>query len=509
MSSDDAPRAPAELVDDPDDPELSELLDSALADFGRPLPASASASASATATATATTSATASAPAAGSASALASGAASSSAGPEELNFSDAYKSFEEAMKQALKDAPAEGGQAEAAFSSMMANLAEEMAKTEVEGAEDPLAKTLADLSKTMTSDAEKMGGEPDMAELLRTFGGGGSGAAPDAASLDAFMPLMQTVMSSILSKDVLYPSLKDVSDRYPAWLAEHGPALAEPERQRYQRQHQLMLDVCAVFEEEAAGAEAERARQERVFQLMQQMQALGQPPKELVGESDLGIQFDSEGNPRLPAGLGAAAGAECSVIWLTVLIRVRTGLSQFGVFTMFAKRRELVQMLLAHRRLSEAFPLPRAPGQWRRLVVYLVWYAADVLGVTYAMLCLSSGRPCRMPHSTSAEVLYLLVSLSFMAILRMTLHFSYFLFYVAVTEHQRRFAAIEASLRHCLARGEPAALARHLRHFGACQRAADRLHAFASDWLFFSMLGDCSGLAVVPYLLTTRGSHSP
>ncbi|XP_037069605.1 peroxisomal biogenesis factor 19-like [Pollicipes pollicipes] len=247
MSSDDAPRAPAELVDDPDDPELR---------------------------------------------------------PEELNFSDAYKSFEEAMKQALKDAPAEGGQAEAAFSSMMANLAEEMAKTEVEGAEDP----------TMTSDAEKMGGEPDMAELLRTFGGGGSGAAPDAASLDAFMPLMQTVMSSILSKDVLYPSLKDVSDRYPAWLAEHGPALAEPERQRYQRQHQLMLDVCAVFEEEATGAEAERARQERVFQLMQQMQALGQPPKELVGESDLGIQFDSDGNPRLPAGLGAAAGAECSVM---------------------------------------------------------------------------------------------------------------------------------------------------------------------------------------------------
>ena len=40
----------------------------------------------------------------------------------------------------------------------MSSLTEEMAKTEVEGADDPLAKTLADLSKNLSSDAEKVGG---------------------------------------------------------------------------------------------------------------------------------------------------------------------------------------------------------------------------------------------------------------------------------------------------------------------------------------------------------------
>ena len=74
-----------------------------------------------------------------------------------------------------------------------------------------------------------------------------------------------------------------------------------------------MVEVCEVFEEEGEGAAAGR-REERVFALMQKMQALGQPPKELVGESELGLAFDEQGNPRLPAGMGAASGAECVVM---------------------------------------------------------------------------------------------------------------------------------------------------------------------------------------------------
>ena len=152
-----------------------------------------------------------------------------------------------------------------------------------------------------------------MAELLKAFSGSGDGA--DAASLDSFMPLMQTVMSSILSKDVLYPSLKDVAGRYPAWLEANGAALSPEERDRFTRQHRLMVEVCGVYEEEGDAAAADGVgRQDRVFALMQQMQALGQPPKELVGDSELGLTFDEEGNPRLPAGLGAASGAECAVM---------------------------------------------------------------------------------------------------------------------------------------------------------------------------------------------------
>lgn len=50
----------------------------------------------------------------------------------------------------------DGASGEKAFSSAMASLAEDLARSNVEGAEDPLAKTLADLSKNLSSDAEKV-----------------------------------------------------------------------------------------------------------------------------------------------------------------------------------------------------------------------------------------------------------------------------------------------------------------------------------------------------------------
>lgn len=36
-----------------------------------------------------------------------------------------------------------------------------------------------------------------------------------------FVPFMQGMMQSLLSKEVLYPSLKELSDKYPAWLSEN------------------------------------------------------------------------------------------------------------------------------------------------------------------------------------------------------------------------------------------------------------------------------------------------
>lgn len=297
MSDDKPVQKPTELVDDPDDPELSELLDKSLSDFSRPAPSATPAPAPATAAAA---------------------AEGLAAGEEEQQGSvkDAYKAFEEAIKQSLKTDPesesasATGGAGDAAFKALMTSLTDEMARSEVEGGEDPLAKTLADLSKTLTSDAKKAGAEPDMKELLKALSGSESGG-DEAASLDAFMPMMQTVMASILSKDVLYPSLKDVADRYPGWLEENSATLSQEDRDRYTSQQKLMQQVCEVFEETDGDA---TTRQDRVFALMQKMQALGQPPKELVGESEIGLAFDKDGNPSLPAGLGGASGAECVVM---------------------------------------------------------------------------------------------------------------------------------------------------------------------------------------------------
>lgn len=36
-----------------------------------------------------------------------------------------------------------------------------------------------------------------------------------------FLPFMQGMMQSLLSKEVLYPSLKELVDKYPTWLQEN------------------------------------------------------------------------------------------------------------------------------------------------------------------------------------------------------------------------------------------------------------------------------------------------
>lgn len=89
MSDEESKAKPVELVDDPEDPELSELLDSALADFGRPVPSAPAAKSAAPASSAA-------------AGAAAAPPAAATADAENVELGEAYKTFEEAMKQVIQ-----------------------------------------------------------------------------------------------------------------------------------------------------------------------------------------------------------------------------------------------------------------------------------------------------------------------------------------------------------------------------------------------------------------------
>ncbi|KAM8921141.1 peroxisomal biogenesis factor 19 [Pelodytes ibericus] len=125
------------------------------------------------------------------------------------------------------------------------------------------------------------------------------------------LPLMQNIMQNLLSKDVLYPSLKEITDKYPDWLRLNRETLPAEEYRKYQEQHDLMARICQQFESEDQG-ESETARFEAVMDLMQQLQELGHPPKELAGDSPPGLNFDLEGmnlsNP------GNASGEQCLIM---------------------------------------------------------------------------------------------------------------------------------------------------------------------------------------------------
>lgn len=46
------------------------------------------------------------------------------------------------------------------------------------------------------------------------------------------MPMMEKMMQSLLSKELLYPAIKELSDKFPDWLAENKQRLSEQEFDR-------------------------------------------------------------------------------------------------------------------------------------------------------------------------------------------------------------------------------------------------------------------------------------
>lgn len=58
------------------------------------------------------------------------------------------------------------------------------------------------------------------------------------------LSFVQGMMQQLLSKEMIYPSLKELSNEYPAWLEEHKATLSTSDLQRYTKQLELMQKVC-------------------------------------------------------------------------------------------------------------------------------------------------------------------------------------------------------------------------------------------------------------------------
>lgn len=125
---------------------------------------------------------------------------------------------------------------------------------------------------------------------------------------NAFLPFMQGMMQSLLSAEVLLPSLTEIVSKYPAWLEENGSKVSVEDKTRYESQLKLMQEVCSELGKEKAddSADVKRDRFTIVLDRMQKMQDLGQPPADLVGEGAENV---------IPSLEGAMPnGEQCSIM---------------------------------------------------------------------------------------------------------------------------------------------------------------------------------------------------
>jgi len=146
---------------------------------------------------------------------------------------------------------------------------------------------------------------PNEGELRDDISLDGDDDADDAAATGpspAFLPMLGGMMKSILSKEVLHPSLQEIANVYPGWLEENKSTLSDEDYVRFEKQYIIISEVCRDFEEETESSteDDKQRRFERVLVHMQNMHALGQPPKELLLKLDPTMETNPGGVPLLP-----------------------------------------------------------------------------------------------------------------------------------------------------------------------------------------------------------------
>merc|ERR1711981_773462 len=65
---------------------------------------------------------------------------------------------------------------------------------------------------------------------------------------DNVLPMMENMMQSLLSADILYPPLKELCNKYPEWLAENRQSLKQKEYDNYNKQYDVTRNLCHEFE---------------------------------------------------------------------------------------------------------------------------------------------------------------------------------------------------------------------------------------------------------------------
>ena len=101
-----------------------------------------------------------------------------------------------------------------------------------------------------------------------------------------FLPFMQGMMQSLLSAEVLLPSLKDLVDKYPKWLEENGSKIEVSEKERYEQQLKLMQEVVGELEKEKPEDSAD-VKKDRFQIVLDRMQKVWKLRKNLYVSSNV------------------------------------------------------------------------------------------------------------------------------------------------------------------------------------------------------------------------------
>lgn len=162
---------------------------------------------------------------------------------------------------------------------------QELDKSVLESADDDfLAKMMKDLESAMGSGGD--GGDFDMSKMINDM------------------------LEQMASKEILYEPMKEMYDKYPAWMKENSAKISAEEKARYQNQLQIITEVVTKFER-SDYSDNNPEHRKYITTRMEMMQNSGAPPSELMGSlaagSIPGLDMEADGLPKVPAELDNCA----------------------------------------------------------------------------------------------------------------------------------------------------------------------------------------------------------
>ncbi|XP_026278228.1 peroxisomal biogenesis factor 19 isoform X1 [Frankliniella occidentalis] len=135
----------------------------------------------------------------------------------------------------------------------------------------------------------------------------GDGQDASGNEMENLTTFMQQMMLSLLSKELLLPPFKELSEKYPAWLEENKSKISEEDFKRYTEQLEVTREIVAELEKE--GSEDDKQHLDTMVKLMGKAQDLGQPPPDLAAQ--LGNAID---DTKIDAMLKDSGADQCNIM---------------------------------------------------------------------------------------------------------------------------------------------------------------------------------------------------
>lgn len=109
--------------------------------------------------------------------------------------------------------------------------------------------------------------EDIMTQMLKEMQSGGVGGTEGEGS---FSKMLLSMMEQLTNKDILYEPMKELYDKFPAWMNKNKHSTGKDDLKRYEEQQRLVGEIVGRFEEKGY-SDSKAADREYIVERMQKV----------------------------------------------------------------------------------------------------------------------------------------------------------------------------------------------------------------------------------------------